>query len=88
MRDCLLYECEGLSLPQYECLKFGRNMLLFQRNGDRYFINQCHWAPKGPYKLDLTRFSGYKFRFASAKGSLDLQSPGPEISRNRHCHQP
>ncbi|GFU81915.1 hypothetical protein TNCV_2537241 [Trichonephila clavipes] len=32
----------------------------------------------GPDKLDLTRFSGYKFRSASTKGPRRSSAPGPE----------
>ncbi|GFV85680.1 hypothetical protein TNCV_527901 [Trichonephila clavipes] len=42
---------------------------------------QCrfiHWAPREPDKLDLTRFSGYKFRSSSTKGPVDLLHPGPQ----------
>ncbi|GFX78195.1 hypothetical protein TNCV_5135421 [Trichonephila clavipes] len=36
-------------------------------------------AQKGPDKLDLTRFSGYKFRSSSDKGLVDLLRLRPEI---------
>ncbi|GFV93405.1 hypothetical protein TNCV_4540161 [Trichonephila clavipes] len=41
--------------------------------------------PRGPNKLGLTKYSGYKFRFTNAKGvPEDLLHPGPEMSLNRH----
>ncbi|GFX48582.1 hypothetical protein TNCV_584791 [Trichonephila clavipes] len=47
-------------------------------------IGRLGRAPRGPNKLDLTRFTGNEFRSASAKGPLHLLHPGPEMSLNRH----
>ncbi|GFW42253.1 hypothetical protein TNCV_1207091 [Trichonephila clavipes] len=44
----------------------------------------CPGSRKGPDKLDLTTFFGYKFRSSCAKRSVDLLRPGPEKSLNRH----
>ncbi|GFU05101.1 hypothetical protein TNCV_574531 [Trichonephila clavipes] len=50
----------------------------------QFLVQYSSWGPRGRYKLDLTRFSGYKFRFTSAGGgAVDLLRPGPEISLNR-----
>ncbi|GFX27732.1 uncharacterized protein TNCV_3662191 [Trichonephila clavipes] len=48
----------------------------------RWFI---HWAlgraQKGPDKLDLTRFSGYKVRSSSAKGACRFSAPWDQNER-------
>ncbi|GFU82405.1 hypothetical protein TNCV_2462881 [Trichonephila clavipes] len=51
-------------------------------------IGRLGQAPRGLDRLDLNRFSGYKFPSASAKGtSVDFLHTGPEMSLNRHCLQ-
>ncbi|GFV99582.1 hypothetical protein TNCV_5079441 [Trichonephila clavipes] len=64
-------------------LQWNRTRLSSETNLDS--IGEGCRSCSGPDKLEVTRFSGYKFRFTSAKGACRSSAPpGPEISLNRH----
>ncbi|GFV39125.1 hypothetical protein TNCV_107001 [Trichonephila clavipes] len=44
-------------------------------------------APRGPDKLDLTRFSGYKFRSSSAKGAFLNSKPNSVVFWSNLSHR-
>ncbi|GFV72927.1 uncharacterized protein TNCV_1974741 [Trichonephila clavipes] len=47
------------------------------------WVHEALGVKQGPDKLDLTRFSVYKFQSSSARGPVDLPRPGPGTSLNR-----
>ncbi|GFV64989.1 hypothetical protein TNCV_763311 [Trichonephila clavipes] len=49
-------------------------------------IGRLGRALKDPDKLDSTRFSGYKFRSASAKGSFTPRRTNVECLANQRLH--
>ncbi|GFX02972.1 hypothetical protein TNCV_390571 [Trichonephila clavipes] len=73
----------------------GTRLSYSQREPAFQICGQCRfilWALRDTNKLDLTRFSGNKFRSGNAKGPVDLPRPGPEnelksalsVTRKRH----